>query len=138
MRLISLDGYESNKEIRPSNHPVLSREDSKSIVQFKLGECIQKAYPHYIILEEFPISVFGGRTLYLDFFIPEKRMAFECHGRQHYEFVKHYHGNIDGWVNSQNNDMQKKEWCIRNSIKLIAVRDTDVNWDKFQKFLEFN
>lgn len=135
MQLITLDGYESNREIRYSQHPVRSEDDSKSHAQYRLGQSIKELLPYYQLLEEFPIQVFSGKTLQLDFFMPEKRMAFECHGAQHYKFVKFYHVDRKGWEQAQNNDSLKQQWCDLNDIRLICLPDTKVDAKNLKKSL---
>ena len=119
MKFKSLDGRETTMNILPSEYPVRSKADSKSIGQYNLGQVIAKTYPGALILEEFGVP---GERLFLDFFMPHLKLVFEFHGGQHDEFNKFFHGTKKGFEQSKSRDARKKQWCELNNITLVEVR----------------
>lgn len=94
---------------------------NKSSYHLRARTQIASAFPTLQILEEVPIQLRKNETLYLDFYLPLKKMCFEVHGEQHYKFVPFYHSNILGFLKSQKRDREKQEWCEINGIKYIAL-----------------
>ena len=60
----------------------------------------------------------------MDFFLPHHNIAFEFQGRQHGQFVKHFHGTAEGLERQLQRDRQKKQWCEMNDIRLVEVHET--------------
>jgi hypothetical protein len=63
--------------------------------------------------------------LLFDFYLSEKNICIEFHGRQHYEIVD-FAGKGDLWANKEFNknkkhDKIKFDYCKRNKIKLIII-----------------
>jgi hypothetical protein len=120
MKFRTLSNREVRMDILPDRYPVRTREQSKSVGQYMLGRLVRGIYGfHAVMLEEFPIP---EERLWLDFFLPHHKLAFEYQGRQHDEFVKLFHGDQKGFEKSQARDSRKKDWCILNSIALVEVR----------------
>ena len=82
---------------------------------------IKETFPDYIIANDKPIKV-GNRTLYIDIFIKNLKLAIECDGDQHDSFNKFFHGDAAGFVKSKENDMLKTEYCKYNNITLIRIK----------------
>jgi len=80
------------------------------------------------ILEEVSIPVYNRQTMYLDFYIPLLKIAFEIHGEQHFKYTPHFHGTMAGFVESRRRDQDKAEWCNTNGIRLIALNYNE-DWD---------
>ena len=86
---------------------------------------LKEQFPYDTILEEVPLP--GSHkpsrksTLYVDFFIPSYSLAVEVHGRQHFEFVAHFHGNKQGFRKSKARDRDKSNWLKNNDIDLIVL-----------------
>jgi hypothetical protein len=86
---------------------------------------LREQFPYDTILEEVPLP--GSHkpsrksTLYVDFFIPSYSLAVEVHGRQHFEFVAHFHGNKQGFRKSKARDRDKSNWLKNNDIDLIVL-----------------
>jgi len=88
-------------------------------------------FPMSQVLEEVTIP---GMNLYLDFMIPDYKIAVEVHGEQHYSFSKHFHNSQIGFINSKKRDSKKKSWCEINGFKFIELdhKETDLEWrEKF-------
>lgn len=77
-----------------------------------------------------------------DFFLPNYNLAIEYNGRQHYEFVKFFHKNEEGFKQSIQRDKKKKEYCDKNNIELLIIsyqEDKDIEKILSQKLLnKFN
>lgn len=58
----------------------------------------------------------GDKLLFADFFVPGLSLVVEVHGRQHYEYVPHFHKTKMGFVNAKRRDREKKEWCELNGF----------------------
>lgn len=76
--------------------------------------------------------------LRFDFYIPEKKIAIEFQGIQHYEPVD-FAGKGQEWASelleySQNNDRIKREYCKANSIMLIEIKYNEI--DKIPEILD--
>lgn len=83
---------------------------------------LKDEFPTDSILEEVPLP---GTKLLCDFFLPIHRLMIEVQGRQHFEFVKHFHGTMKGFLEAKQRDAVKAEWCAINNITLIELRDDD-------------
>jgi Helicase associated domain len=57
----------------------------------------------------------------LDGYNNELSLAFEYHGRQHYEFNKFFHGKIEKFEKQLKADIEKLEFCNLKGIQLIVV-----------------
>lgn len=55
---------------------------------------------------------------HLDFYIPEKRIAIECQGIQHFEPVDFF-GGKEGFINRLERDKRKKKLCEENNVSLL-------------------
>jgi hypothetical protein len=62
-----------------------------------------------------------GRNLELDCFNAELKIACEYNGRQHYEFLKHFHTNVSAFHKQQTHDKKTRELCIKNGVFLLEV-----------------
>lgn len=94
---------------------------NKSSYHLRARAMIASAFPTLQILEEVPIQLRKNETLYLDFYLPLKKICFEVHGEQHYKFVPFYHSNILNFLKAQKRDREKQEWCEINNITYISL-----------------
>lgn len=94
---------------------------NKSSFHLQTRELLASMFPTLQILEEVPISIRRSETLYLDFYLPLKKLCVETHGEQHYKFVPFYHNNKFNFLKSQKRDREKEEWCQINGIKYVAL-----------------
>lgn len=105
----SLKGYIINSaESRP-----------RSELHKAVRELLKIEYPTDNILEEVSVP---GEQLYLDFFLPLRKICVEIHGEQHYKYVPHFHGNIQGFIKSKERDARKQKWCEINGIQYIPLK----------------
>jgi hypothetical protein len=61
------------------------------------------------------------RCLELDGYCKEYRLAFEYHGKQHYQFVPFFHKKENEFYTQLERDFLKKDLCLKNDIWLIEV-----------------
>jgi hypothetical protein len=119
MKFYDLSGREYAKEINYRKHTRMGARASR--LSDALFEKISQVLPGYGILEEFP-TVGLSPVLSLDFLIMSGiRIAFEADGRQHSEFIPHFHGTRANFAKQKINDLNKDKWCDANNIKLIRV-----------------
>lgn len=96
-----------------------------------------------VLKEAFPCAkirteeyvLFRGQRLFLDIFMPQFGLVVEVHGRQHDEFVEHFHGDARGFRESKWRDSLKEEWIAENGYTLIALRVSELPITK-EKLLE--
>lgn len=74
----------------------------------------------------------GGRDLRADFFLPMRRLVVEAHGEQHYKFVLDWHKTPLGFIQAQQRDRDKEEWCELNGIGYVALPhwESDDEWSR--------
>lgn len=94
---------------------------------------IVQAFPFYKLRAEHYVN-FRNTKLYFDFYLPELKIAFEAQGRQHDEFVEHFHGTAYNFKMYKKRDGFKKEWADENDVVLIEIRDADLP-DSASEFL---
>lgn len=106
-----LNGYEIRWERRP-----------RSKLHLQARELIKEKFPTLQVLEEVPVPLKRGKTGYLDFYLPLRKIAIEVHGEQHYQFNTKYHGSTKDFLKQKKNDALKADWLDKNGIMLIVLR----------------
>lgn len=118
-----LDGKEY--KFNYSKNKSRKHHSSKSSLHKHARDLIQELFPSYSVYEEvtLPGSKRLGRSslLYADFFIPSLMLIIEVHGKQHYEYCQHFHGDKMGFVKAKRRDSDKAEWCEINDFSLIVL-----------------
>ena len=72
----------------------------------------------------------------LDIYIPSKKIAIEYQGQQHYKSVSHF-GGKKALENSKARDINKKELCLNNGVKLIEWKyDISINKENVRRIIE--
>jgi len=84
-----------------------------------LYDILVKLFPNDRIVEQYPVKV-AGKTLFVDFVIMDKGLAFETDGRQHDEFVAHFHKDADAFKASKERDRLKE--LVLRSLGYTLVR----------------
>lgn len=128
MLVKDLDGGSHNWNL--TGNMAKGRIEHKSSLHLTARELIIAAFPTLQVLEEVPIPLRRSESLYLDFYLPLKRVCIEVHGEQHYKFVPFYHSNMLAFLKSQKRDREKQEWCDINNITYIALpyNETKEDW----------
>jgi hypothetical protein len=104
---------------------------ARSKMHMRVAELLAEAFPAFRVQHEVPISVtVDGRptTLRVDMMLPELDVCIECHGRQHGEYVPHFHGNKQGFVNSQIRDRVKADMLKSAGYTMVVVSHNE--WEQ--------
>lgn len=128
MKFKSLDGKEINKEVSSRRYPLKSKDDSRSLKQFELGQLLLQIYPSLEILEEMPVF---GTKLKFDFFIPSLKLIIEYDGQQHFKLNKFFHSSKNDLKKQIERDTIKMEWCKLNNFRLVRLNG-NLSMDKVE------
>lgn len=93
-------------------------DDRGSKDQKILYQYLHEIYKGYEIVYEYPLYELNQR---IDIYIPSLALAFEYHGRQHFDFIEHFHKNIEGYKDSLKMDQKKREYLLLHGIKLVEI-----------------
>jgi hypothetical protein len=119
MLVKDLDGFSSNWLL--TGNMAKGKITNRSSYHLAARQTISEIYPTLQILEEVPISVRRNETLFLDFYLPLKKICIEVHGEQHYKFVPFYHSTVLNFLKAQKRDRDKQEWCENNGINYLVL-----------------
>lgn len=72
-------------------------------------------------MEEVPVQLRRGKTVYLDFYINTIKLVIEVHGSQHYKYNTLYHSSAQDFVNQRKRDSDKREWSELNNFTYIEL-----------------
>lgn len=106
----------------------------RSRYHIRARNLLKEIYHSYRILEEvkLPGSTALNRksVLYLDFYIPSIKRAFEVHGEQHYEYFPFFHKSKADFLKAKARDEDKIEWCQLNDIDIVILKfsESDHEW----------
>lgn len=89
--------------------------------QSALTTTLQKVLPNEKILNEYHV----GERLMLDVYCPTYKIGLEYHGRQHYEWVCHFHETYEDFVAAQRRDERKLELCAEQGITVLSFKYND-------------
>lgn len=100
----------------------LKEYDIKYQRQYKFDKCVyKKPLP-------FDFAIFYPTT--------ELKCVIEYDGEQHFKFVKHWHGDEEGFKLQQLKDKIKTDYCKNHNIKLIRIPYTE--FDNIEQILKNN
>ncbi len=94
----------------------ISHTRSISKGQSGLASIMAKLLPGETIEQEVHI----GKRLRLDVYCARFKLAAEYHGRQHYEFIPHFHKDKYGFVDMLQRDRDKASMCEQKGIVLVV------------------
>jgi len=86
----------------------------------KFYDLLKELFPHNIIVKEHYVRYKGAR-LFFDFYIKDLDILFEVQGKQHEEFVKHFHQDRDGFFELKKRDGLKAEYTEINKIPFVII-----------------
>lgn len=95
---------------------------SRWIREAEMYQIIKQIFPDDLVLREASPSWLGRQRL--DVFLPQRKLALEYQGEQHYQAVSAF-GGTDALARTVERDALKKRLCEKNSIDLIYVRFSD-------------
>lgn len=116
MKFVDTRGREHFIDLRPSKWKV--KEEGRGKYQSEVGEIVKALFPNELLLEEFPCL---GEGLFLDFFMPKKKIAVEVQGQQHSSYNAFFHKDKSDFILQQRRDVLKQRWCDANKIKLVHI-----------------
>lgn len=101
--------------------------------QAALAQLMRKLLPGEEIICEYQI----GELLRIDVYCPKYKLAAEFHGRQHFEYVDHFHHNQEGFTRHKERDLRKETLCREKGIALVVFRYNDMLTEEavFQRLL---
>lgn len=70
--------------------------------------------------------IFRGQKLYVDILMPRLNLAIEVHGRQHKQYVPHFHGSVDGFRAHKRRDSLKEEWASLNNYTYLVLWEDEL------------
>jgi hypothetical protein len=79
-----------------------------------------KTFPHNIITKERYVK-YMGQQLFFDFYIKDYNVLFEIQGRQHSEYVAHFHGDRQGYLDMKRRDNLKIRYCQEEGLSLVTI-----------------
>lgn len=114
-----------------------------SAIADKTGDILTKMFPDRLgsrVIREVYVN-FKGTRLFFDFYIKELAVYIEVDGKQHFEFVKHFHGDRETFLKQKHRDNLKIQYVQENNKCLIRFNyDEDITGDlimeKITKVLE--
>ena len=118
---------------RTYNHDIsqykVSSVDGKSSLHVRAYNILRALFKFDTICQEVP--AYGTRS-FIDLYLPNKRLAIECQGQQHYEQNNFFHKSKTDFIHGQVKDKVKKSWCEANDITLVCLdyRETDEQWTR--------
>ena len=83
------------------------------------------ANPHRRVFSEQYVK-YKGTRLFFDFYVKELRVYIECQGRQHFNYVKHFHGSKDNFFNAKYRDNLKIEYIQSQDFYLVHLNYDEV------------
>lgn len=86
---------------------------------------LKSTFPYCNIIKEYSVK-YQNQQLYFDIYLKEYNLLFEIQGRQHSEFVSHFHGDKQGYIASKKRDNLKIAYCEENNLTLIAINYDEV------------
>lgn len=121
MRVEGLNGREYNLNLQKY---ATNDRPRKSFYHSTAGIIIREVFRGYNVYEEvkLPGSTKKRSVLFLDFLIPNVKIAVEVHGQQHFKFIPFFHKTKAGFARSKGRDNDKAEWCRLNGFELVMLR----------------
>lgn len=121
MKVKSIENPDSTVtwDVRPSSWPLKAKAACRSNIQYEIGQIIKKRYPLDPLIEDVTIP---ESRLSLDFFLPNRKIAFEVQGEQHDQMNPFFHKTHADFEDQKHRDEIKRFFCELNNIKLYEVR----------------
>lgn len=96
----------------------------KSALHRKVLSLLRELFPQYTMIEEHPVKVnLNGQetTLYIDICVRELNLCIECHGRQHFAVVPHFHGGTTGFGKAVQRDQAKSQAIEEAGMTYVMI-----------------
>jgi very-short-patch-repair endonuclease len=105
-------------------------DPKKSAMHKRVVALIKELFPSFNVEEEKTVAV-GDTKLFCDIAVKQLRLVIECHGRQHFEFVQHFHRSQENYAAAQRRDEQKKSTVENAGWFYMVVRHDE--WEKLTR-----
>ena len=89
----------------------------KDVLEKMFGKSFLKVKPEWLLNDR-------GKRMELDGFCEELQMAFEYHGAQHFEHVRHFHRGYKSLEQRKIDDVRKELLCKEHGIRLLVIPHT--------------
>ena len=109
-------------DLKPSRWPLKSKASCRSKIQYAVGVFLAEKFPFDPILEDVTIP---ESRLSLDFFLPQRMIAVEVQGIQHFQMNPFFHKTKADFQNQKKRDHDKDFFCELNDINLILVKSVE-------------
>jgi len=103
------------------NQPIRANASS---LHRRVHAILKELYPNFTLTEEAPVKVnVGGRitTVFVDIKVAELGLAIECQGKQHDEFVPHFHGTRLDFARARERDRAKAQAILESGLSYLAI-----------------
>ena len=103
------------------------KDNDKSQFHLRARSLLKRLYPFDKPYEEVTIPEINIR---FDFFFSSLRLAIEVDGQQHSQYSPFFHKSKLGFIQSQQRDMVKEEFCRINDVYLVRLSfdEDDETW----------
>jgi len=106
-----------------SGRPISSphRSDMHKVVL----DLVKGIYPGFRIEEEVQVDTKVGNKkakLFVDILIRQMKVAIECHGRQHFEFISHFHASYADFQQARARDQAKVATLVDAGFGVVVIR----------------
>jgi len=86
---------------------------------------LKEVFPFIRVKTEEFVS-FRNQRLFIDIFAAQLDLVIEVHGRQHDNFVEHFHGSAEAFKASRRRDRLKEEWAAEEGLTFVVLREKDL------------
>ena len=81
-----------------------------------------KPFPR--VISEYYVK-FKNTRLFFDFYLKELEVLIEIQGKQHTQFVKHFHEDMQAFYRQKSRDNLKIEYAEKHGKCLVRIYDTE-------------
>lgn len=92
-------------------------------MEFYMGKILEHIFTENIFKKIRPcwLKFKNGANLELDYYCEKLSLAFEYNGKQHYDYIPHFHRTYEAYELQLERDEYKAKMCEKEGIKLIIV-----------------
>ena len=99
--------------------------DESSLMQIVKKQLLALGYENFATEVRFPWLKYK-QTMFLDIYFPELKLGIEVDGRQHSEFVPHFHSTLEGFEIQRNRDNMKNILCKEHGVRLVRLNEDEI------------
>lgn len=89
--------------------------ECRRVAEMLTGKSFPKRRPNFLR------NSITDANLEIDCYCDELKIGIEYNGRQHYQYVPHFHSSKDAFYTTKYRDEMKSRLCKENGVKLIVV-----------------